>query len=373
MLLSALLSYLRICQCFPQALSARQSALTPLDRSVVYGSPPGFTNSGTLYGRGIQLPDSSLLVTSEYYSAEPPLVSFPIYRSTDYGATWSEISRVEDTRRDFGLRYQPALYVLPGPLGNFPAGTIILAGNAIPTDLSETHLELYASRDGGVTWEFISHIADGGRADPTNGQTPVWEPNLLYLDGTLAVYYADQRDPAHGQKTVHQTTTDGVNWGPIVNDALEANYDLRPGMPVVAQLNDGNWILVYEIVGIGVGNADVFYKISDSPYTFGDKAAVLLQADNGAIPKSSPYVTVSRDGRVIVSGGQSNEIFYSDANAAQGSWRVFVPPQERAYSRSLAMITEAGGTKDFLMITGGGWFGSGPNEVVVGIQDPASW
>jgi hypothetical protein len=54
-----------------------------------------------------------------------------------------------------------------------------MAGSAIPTDLSSTHIELYASRDSGVTWKFVSHIAAGGRAVPDNGLTPVWEPFLM--------------------------------------------------------------------------------------------------------------------------------------------------------------------------------------------------
>jgi hypothetical protein len=31
-----------------------------------------------------------------------------------------------------------------------------------------TQLELYASRDDGLTWEFVSHVARGGEALPNN-------------------------------------------------------------------------------------------------------------------------------------------------------------------------------------------------------------
>jgi hypothetical protein len=49
-------------------------------------------------------------------------------------------------------------------MGGYPAGTILLAGNSIPADLSKTQLDLYASTDNGVTWKFVSHIANGGKA-----------------------------------------------------------------------------------------------------------------------------------------------------------------------------------------------------------------
>lgn len=62
------------------------------------------------------------------------------------------------------MRYQPHLFYLDKATGGFPAGTILVAGNSIPTDLSKTQLDLYASRDGGVTWSFVSHIANGGVA-----------------------------------------------------------------------------------------------------------------------------------------------------------------------------------------------------------------
>lgn len=56
------------------------------------------------------------------------------------------------------------MILLSQNIGGFAAGTILLAGNSIPSDLSKTQLDLYASTDSGVTWKFISHIANGGKA-----------------------------------------------------------------------------------------------------------------------------------------------------------------------------------------------------------------
>ena len=52
----------------------------------------------------------------------------------------------------------------------------------------------------------------------------------------VVCYYSDSRDPLHGQKLVHQTTTDLKMWGPVVNDAAFPTYADRPGMTVIAHL-----------------------------------------------------------------------------------------------------------------------------------------
>jgi hypothetical protein len=105
-----------------------------------------------------------LLSTWENYTPTKPY--FPIYKSTDHGSTWKEIAQVQvnlissrtslyrtdhkqDTVNGWGLRYQPFLYQLPQAMGGLPKGAILLAGNSIPTDLSKTQLDLYASTDAG--------------------------------------------------------------------------------------------------------------------------------------------------------------------------------------------------------------------------------
>ncbi|NUR01209.1 MAG: ricin-type beta-trefoil lectin domain protein, partial [Streptomyces sp.] len=169
----------------------------------MYTSPSTAPSPGALYPRGLRLQYSgssngTMLATFEQYSSGTPV--FPIYRSTDNGNSWTQISSITDTHNGFGMRYQPQLYELPTQIGNFPAGTILAAGNSIPNDLSSTELDLYASTDHGMTWSFVSSIAQGGRADVTNGETPVWEPFLMVSGSKLIVYYSDQRDPNHAQK-----------------------------------------------------------------------------------------------------------------------------------------------------------------------------
>jgi hypothetical protein len=76
---------------------------------------------------------------------------FDIYKSTDGGKTWKEISKVYFTNGNYtgGIILQPFLYELREDFGEFDAGTVFLSGNAIPADFSSTHIELYASTDKG--------------------------------------------------------------------------------------------------------------------------------------------------------------------------------------------------------------------------------
>jgi hypothetical protein len=79
----------------------------------------------------------------------------------------------------WGLRYQSFLYVLPQAFDNLAEGTILCGGNSIPSDLSKTKIDIYASTGPGQTWKFAASVASGGEAEPTNGLTPVWEPSLM--------------------------------------------------------------------------------------------------------------------------------------------------------------------------------------------------
>lgn len=165
------------------SLHRRNDTISTFDDNVIFepASSDNYTDPGTLYTRTAELTLSGnvLLATWENYSPEAPPVYFPIYRSEDHGLTWEHIANVTDQVNGWGNRYQPFLYELPVAFGGYAAGTVLLAGNSIPTNLSNTQIDLYASTDGGYTWGFVSHVAAGGEALPDNGLTPVWEPFIM--------------------------------------------------------------------------------------------------------------------------------------------------------------------------------------------------
>ncbi|PWY97774.1 Oligoxyloglucan reducing end-specific cellobiohydrolase [Testicularia cyperi] len=344
----------------------------------IFTPPSTYTNERTLYARSLMLTVNdnagTLLTTWENYSGG--VTWFPIYRSTDHGYTWTAYSNVTDQVNGWGLRYQPHLYELTTAFAGYPAGSILLAGNSIPADLSKTQLDLYISTDKGKTWTFLSHIAAGGKAVPNNGETPVWEPFLLLNNGQLICYYSDQRDSAYGQKIVHQTTTDLKTWSAVVNDVTEPAYSARPGMPVVSQMGDQNWIMTYEYGGAPEANFAVYYKISNDPTSWSSKTQHVLKATDGTVPTSSPYniwtpvgttTTSAVNGTVVVSAYSDGGLYVNRKNADPSAWtRLAVPNASAGYSRSLARGFKP---KDIVILNAGSLGAGSTNKVAFSARD----
>jgi hypothetical protein len=191
---------------------------------------------------------------------------------------------------------QPFLYELPRAFAGLPRGTVLCAGNELG-DFSSTKIQLYASRDGGVTWKFLSTVAQGGAPIPENGNTPVWEPFLLLHRDRLICYYSDQRDPAYRQKLAHQTSTDLRTWGPVVDDAVGTDYSQRPGMTTVAQVDRRLWIMTHEAGGNSGDNFyAVHYKLATDPESFGAASDLVLHDRDGYLPSAAPTVSWSDSG-----------------------------------------------------------------------------
>ncbi|KAF2822516.1 glycoside hydrolase family 93 protein [Ophiobolus disseminans] len=352
----------------------QQKAPETFAQRVIFTPPSNYTDPRVLYARSAQLSDGTLLATWENYSPEPPKVWFPIYQSKDGGYTWKELSRVQDTQNGWGLRYQPFLYVLKKDFAGYKEGTVLLAGSSIPTDLSKTQIDLYASTDKGKSWKFVSHMAAGGEARPNNGLTPVWEPFLMEYKNTLIHYYSDQRDNAtYGQKMVHQTTKDLKTWGPVIDDVTSSRYTDRPGMPTVQLLPNGKYIMAYEYGGGPTESTSyqfpVFYKIASDPEQFGAATGVGIKATDGTIPTGSPYVVWSpvggKNGTIIVSAHSSGDI-YINKGLGEGPWVKVATPEKSHYTRHLRVLKDS----NKLLIMGGGQLPpSTTNKVQVTVMD----
>lgn len=278
--------------------------------------------------------------------------SFPVYRSTNFGASWSAVTNINDAQFGVGNRWQPSLYELPEASGNLPRGTILLAGNAVPNDLSTTRLVLYKSTDAGNTWSFVSTIDTGGdgRYDPSpsSTRTPVWEPELELTPSGLVAYFSDERAKDRGvlQGIVHRVSTDGGRtWGPVVDDVMPPDRNARPGMMSVTRLPNGKYLGVYEVVNVD-NSVPVYAKISDDGVNWPNptQLGTRIQTANNQWMNGSPSVewvpTGGPNGTIILTGGwlqnsdpnQSN--FLANTNLGVGDWTLFPAPVDSAQTLS---------------------------------------
>ena len=120
---------------------------------------------------------------------------YPIYRSTDDGKTWEEISRISDSLNKKSVPgWQPYLFELPADVGTFKEGTLLYAGCSRINNMAQTAMTLYKSTDLGETWKAFKNV------DIVNGGIGygLWEPVLMYEEETGRVYcfYSDDSDPA---------------------------------------------------------------------------------------------------------------------------------------------------------------------------------
>ncbi|RYY09918.1 MAG: ricin-type beta-trefoil lectin domain protein, partial [Alphaproteobacteria bacterium] len=295
-------------------------------------------NSGSANG--------TLLATHEQTSANGNGV-FPIYRSTDNGATWSRISQISDTRNGIGNNNGAFLYELPQQIGSLAAGTVLAFGLSSTNDYSQMYLEAYKSTDQGRSWSYLSRVATGAGSDK-----PIWEPFVLVANNKLIVYYSDERDKAaHNQKIVHQTSTDGLNWSAPVDDVAASDSNLRPGMPVVSKLADGRYLMSYEVVN--APNLPNNFKISSNPESW-NATDLGTTVDYGG----SPFNTVLPNGKILWNSYGSADVRVNTSNGS-GAWTPVKVKEALGYSRTLQYLPATGRV---LVLTCPGFFENGGNN-----------
>ena len=219
--------------------------------------------------------------------------TYPVFESTDDGQTWEFLCRVTDGFNGYYNEWMPFLYELPADMGDFEEGTILLAATSINGEgVTDSTITLYESDDLGRTFRAFCNVDKAGGTD-----WGVWEPYLIYEEesGRLFCFYSDDSDPAHSQKLVYKYSTDLVHWSEKYECVACEDPELRPGMVSVANMGNGEYFMVYEMVGIG-GNP-IYCKRSASLDDWGDAA------DHGTIVSaagktfgSSPYVVWSPAG-----------------------------------------------------------------------------
>ena len=279
-----------------------------------WGETTRVANAG--WGRMTALQDGRRLCVNTLYPRPNSILQVEV--SADGARTWTPVSTVAEPGRNLDN----------GEVIQAANGDLLLTGRSVVDAAGAArsyHLPVYRSADGGKTWAFLSQV-DTSEAPPIQPGQPsvgLWEPHFFFLaDGRLACAYANEKPavahPAYSQIVSEKVSPDGgATWGKeIVLAAQTGGGRQRPGMPVLARLKNGQYLAVYEVVG--VGNADVYFKTSRDGAAWPPGIGVRIPCQH-----AGPWVTSLSSGRVVVSSC-SNQITYSDDGGA--SWLLATPP-----------------------------------------------
>lgn len=229
--------------------------------------------------------------------------SIRILKSNNSGNTWNEISRVYETfDTSIEACWNACLLELPAQIGQYPAGTILLAGVSIDSVQSrKSQIALWKSADSGKTWEEISIISTGGGTG-----YGVWEPNLFFENGRLYCFYADDRGDGKSspdQKIVCQYSSDLLGWSNPEDVVVSKSFDDRPGMPVVTKMGNGKYFLTYEYGMTNKGYPIYFKTANDICNWNAESIGNTLATSDGYTIGSAPYCLW------ISSGGDCGTLF----------------------------------------------------------------
>jgi len=220
-----------------------------------------------------------------------------IAESSDNGKTWVPVSTITDPGRDLD---NAQLIGLPG-------GDLLLAGRSVRWQESY-RLPVYKSSDGGRNWQLLSVIDRNEGAPGTLGKPDkgIYEPHFYFLaDGRLAVMYASEKhvteSPSYSQIIAQRISSDGgKTWGTEIWVAHTPGHpQSRPGMPVVDRMQNGRYIVVYEVCG--PEECGIYYKTSADGVNWEVGLGTKIPDHKGA-----PYILALANGSLLLSSNQGN-------------------------------------------------------------------
>lgn len=255
------------------------------------------------------------------------------------------------------------MYITQKQYGNYPAGTLLIAGVSCPESLNGgVYIDLYASPNEGSSWTFVSHIAHGaGPETVATGDAAIWEPFMLEYGGSLYVYFSDQRDSAHSQKLVVSSSTDLSSWTDADDVVAYSDANARPGMAVISYLTSTNeYMLSYEYCNPpSGGGCPAHYRLAADPTQFSTAKDQALVTTSGYTPGGSPYSVwypyndAGSSGAVILSTNSDRDLFLSKDNAQ--TWTQINVNQYTGQSRHLLLFNDDGTQR--LHLASAGFYG----------------
>ena len=307
---------------------------------------PPVDNEANVYARVIELQhagdsNGNLLATWEHWYTNGPETTDPsgqqgdfiIRQSTDNGQTWTTLTTVNDTQTGPGHPcarfWQPFFFEFPKKLGDYPEGTLLLVGNLVPYNKTFTEFFTWRSADHGKTWDPVGAWQWGGTT-----KAGIWEP-FLYLDSQdrlVAVFSDERHADSHSQMLVHVVSEDGGDtWGDVIRDvASEAQSD-RPGMATVAKMDNGEYIMSYEVCNRP--GCPVHVKTSPDGVTWNPSDVGMAVAADGLYAGSAPYMVWDPSSKQLVLASHSiwdesttlpavphHRGVFINKNSGQGEW-----------------------------------------------------
>ncbi|MEV4565358.1 ricin-type beta-trefoil lectin domain protein [Nonomuraea sp. NPDC049419] len=318
-----------------------------------------FPQGDASYPRAIRLdhdgsPNETMLATFARRGHNAP-GSFPIYRSTDGGRTWSAnpISTITSNTPGWALG-APVLYEVPRTANGLNQGDLLAAGTAwIEGDYRAQKVEVFKSTDHGASWTYLSNCTQTSGLPDTIGHG-IWEPwFLLAPDNTLACFISDERPagtPTNNQVIGHYTSADGGRtWSStMTQDVAFPNDNLaRPGMSIVTELPNGTYLMAYEMCRDATDAdhaCEVYIKTSSNGLSWGTGAGTLVRTSDQRELLHTPYVawmpgggpngTLLMSGQRVVAGptgnktvlGESGQVLFANTNLGAGAWTEIEAP-----------------------------------------------
>lgn len=275
--------------------------------------------------------------------------NLPVYRSTDGGSSWNQISTVTSNTAGWSLE-APTLFEVPRNIPGLNQGDVLAAGTAWSVgDYTAQKVEVFRSTDHGATWTFLSNCTQTS-GQPNGWGHGIWEPTFLVADdNTLACFISDERPastPTNNQIIGHYTSTNGgASWSSTLTTDVSFPSDnlARPGMQTFADLPDGRVAMTYELCRDATNPdhaCEVYLKFSDDGVSWGAPGTpgTLIQTSDDRELLHTPYVswvpgggpngTLLVSGQRVVSGptgnkavmAESGTVLFANTDLGAGDW-----------------------------------------------------
>ncbi len=275
--------------------------------------------------------------------------SLPIYRSTNGGTSWTQISTVTSNTAGWDLE-APTLFEVPRNIPGLNQGDILAAGTAWDVgDYTTQKVEVFRSTDKGATWQYLSNCTQTS-GQPNSWGQGIWEPVFLVADNnTLACFISDERpanSSTNNQIIGHYTSTNGgVTWNASITPDVYFPADnlARPGMQTFAELPNGTFAMTYEMCRDATNPdhaCEVYIKFSSDGLSWGaagDKGTLVKTSDGREllhtpavawVAGGGPNGTVLVSGQRVTSGptgnksvmAESGTVLFANTNLGVGDW-----------------------------------------------------